>query len=174
MKHKIPLQKARAMAEKLLLRLSPYCQRIEIAGSIRRQRPEIGDIELVAIPHFTRDLFDELTGDHQLNMVEWHEFGTVVKNGPKYKQIALREGVNIDLFIVTTPAQWGLIFLIRTGSAEFSRKLVTPRMHGGMMLNHLRVQDGAIWSSNHVIPTPEEQDVFDLLGMSYIEPKDRV
>jgi DNA polymerase/3'-5' exonuclease PolX len=27
--------------------LAPYCNRLEIAGSIRRQRPEVKDVELV-------------------------------------------------------------------------------------------------------------------------------
>ncbi len=44
------LDKALEIAEKTKELLAPYCERIEIAGSIRRKKPEVKDIELVAIP----------------------------------------------------------------------------------------------------------------------------
>jgi hypothetical protein len=39
--------------------------------------------------------------------------------------------IAIDLFIVLPPAQFGAFFAIRTGTAEFSQWLVTPREKGG-------------------------------------------
>ena len=48
----MPLAFATTLAKKLVDELAPYCQRIEIAGSVRRQSAEVGDIELVAIPKF--------------------------------------------------------------------------------------------------------------------------
>jgi DNA polymerase/3'-5' exonuclease PolX len=38
------------LAEEALNALKPYCERALIAGSIRRMKPEVKDIELVAIP----------------------------------------------------------------------------------------------------------------------------
>lgn len=46
----IPLAAARAIAEQVRKALAPACERIEIAGSVRRERPEVHDIEIVAIP----------------------------------------------------------------------------------------------------------------------------
>jgi hypothetical protein len=46
----IPLPAATALAAKLVAQLAPYCERIEIAGSVRRQKDIVGDIELVVIP----------------------------------------------------------------------------------------------------------------------------
>jgi DNA polymerase/3'-5' exonuclease PolX len=108
---------------------------------------------------------------HQLDTVDWTQYGRMVKGGHKYKQIELSDGINLDLFIVTPPAQFGIQFLIRTGSAEFSHKFVTARQYGGFMPGYLKVKDGAIWSNNHVIETPEELDVFNLAGMPYISPE---
>ena len=173
-KQKLPLAQARQIAESVIVRLEPYCERIEIAGSIRRQKPEVGDIEIVAIPKPTFDLFGTPGMEpHQLDIVTWEDFGNMVKGGHKYKQIELREGVNLDLFIVTPPAQWGIQFLIRTGSADFSHRFVTHKGQGGLLPGYLRVQDGAIWSNNHIIPTPEEIDVFNLAGVEYISPEKR-
>jgi len=172
MKHKIPLEEASPIISRLIGDLLPHCIKLAVAGSARRRKPEIGDIELVALPAPALDMFG-LENGNQLETLDWSTFGSVIKNGPKYKQIALPEGLNLDLFIVTPPAQWGVQFLIRTGPAEFSHKLVTSRMYGGLLPSYLKVKDGAIWSRNHIIPTPEEQDVFDLLGIPYIEPENR-
>jgi DNA polymerase/3'-5' exonuclease PolX len=172
MKQKLPLAQARQIAERLVIQLAPFCKRIEIAGSIRRCKAEIGDIELVAIPLPTADMFGvETMEPHQLDTVDWTQYGRMVKGGHKYKQIELSDGINLDLFIVTPPAQFGIQFLIRTGSAEFSHKFVTARQYGGFMPGYLKVKDGAIWSNNHVIETPEELDVFNLAGMPYISPE---
>lgn len=170
MKQKIQLEEARQIATVLVDKLRVHCQRIEIAGSIRREKPEVGDIEIVAIPCFIADLFG-VPSQSALDTLDWNDFGGVVKAGSKYKQIKLHQGVNLDLFIVTPPAQWGVQFILRTGPKEYSHKIVTPRKHGGLLPSYLRVQQGAIWSHNHIVPTAEEIDVSNLMGLPYVEPR---
>ena len=48
-----------------------------------------------------------------------------------------------------------------------------PKKFGGMLPSNLTVKDGAIWNGNKIIPTPEEEDVFDLLGIGFIVPENR-
>ena len=43
------------ITERLVSILAPFCERIEIAGSLRRLKPEVGDIELVVIPKLGAD-----------------------------------------------------------------------------------------------------------------------
>jgi DNA polymerase/3'-5' exonuclease PolX len=172
MKTRIPLSQAAIIVQDLMIKLSPYCHRLEPAGSYRRGKSEIGDIELVAMPKYEDwDLFGKLTDDHMLDLLDWTAYGKLIKGGHKYKQIELFEGVNLDLFIVTEPAQFGVVHLIRTGPAEYSHKMVTARSAGGLMPSNYRFKDGAIWSRNHIIETPEERDVFDLFGMPFVEPE---
>ena len=45
-----PLRQAAALARSLVTFLEPYCDRIEVAGSVRRQKADVGDIELVLVP----------------------------------------------------------------------------------------------------------------------------
>lgn len=53
------LAQALAIAEKVKALLAPHCERIEIAGSIRRKKPDVKDIEIVAIPKpFDTGLFE--------------------------------------------------------------------------------------------------------------------
>lgn len=170
------LLRARAIAENVIERLRPSCERIEIAGSIRRRKPEVKDIELVAIPKVfeERDLFGELLNSiSMLDKVEWGRYDTVIKNGSRYKQIVIDARINLDLFIVLPPAQWGVIFAIRTGPADYSRWLVTQQRYGGAMPAGYFVQEGQLWGPHGIIPTPEESDFFAEIGLICPLPWDR-
>lgn len=181
-----PLAEAAALATELAARLAPACERIEIAGSIRRQRPDIGDLELVAIPQHARqfDLFGEPCGSTNLleERVAWLlESGKLEPRlttdgqqrlGAKYKALVYR-GMGVDLFI-TSPECWGVIFTIRTGPADFSHRLVTRRDQGGLCPNHLRVRDGRlVGTDGQSLDTPTEESVFAAIGLPWIAPEER-
>lgn len=44
------LERATIIADKVVTALRPLCERIEIAGSVRRARPEVNDVDLVLLP----------------------------------------------------------------------------------------------------------------------------
>lgn len=152
---------AKAIAEKYLAILAPYCERITIAGSIRRQRPHVNDIEIVCIPR-VKDLY-EFAGIVR----SWKK----VKGEPtgRYKQRILPEGITLDLFMATVN-NWGLIFAIRTGSADFSR-LVLAR---GWVKRGYHSEGGVLYAQDR---SPryirEEIDLFDLIGIPIIDPARR-
>lgn len=166
---------AARIAQKWVERIRPYCQRVEIAGSLRRGKPEVKDIEIVAEPKINQavDLFGQPVG--QTSQLDVYLSGLTgvrfVKAGPKYKQIALPEGIKLDLFVVTPPAQWGVIMAIRTGPADYSRWLVTQRRYNGPLPSNLRVKDGAVWNGTKIVPTPEESDFFAILGLANDPPE---
>lgn len=177
------------LAWELLGLLSPYCERIEIAGSLRRQRPTVGDIELVCLPRFgpaSRDLFNEQIEDG-VNLLDLEcdrlfvegTFGKRYdKNGrPRWGsglKWATYRDVAVDLFPVISPAQWGVDFLLRTGSAAFSKRLVTPIEQGGWMPRNLYCREGALWTTDgHRLITPTEESVFAFIGRPYIAPERR-
>jgi DNA polymerase/3'-5' exonuclease PolX len=56
---KFPYPVVLPIAGRIVEALRPYCERIEIAGSLRREKPMVGDIEIVAIPRRPVDLFGE-------------------------------------------------------------------------------------------------------------------
>lgn len=119
------LTHALALAERCRTALAPYCERIEIAGSVRRRKPIVKDIELVAIP---RQISSGLFGDETI--VD-PEFCAVVERWPaiegrptgKNTQRRLPEGIVLDLFMADAE-NWGLIFAVRTGSAAFSHQIL--------------------------------------------------
>lgn len=173
------------LAHELRDALAPGCERIEVAGSIRRGKRDPKDIELVAIArmHHTADMFgqeyvtDELEGYLSAHTryidSEW-QFDTVLKrNGPKYKRLRhIVSGVCCDLFI-TTAEQWGVIFALRTGPGDFSKALVTRAYRYG-----LKVDEGQLWRTHRddtrtPVPTPDEAAFFAALHVPYLEPEAR-
>lgn len=178
------LAKAEQIARTLAGEMSPHCARVEIAGSIRRGCPEVKDIELVAVPllkeeETTEGLFPEQVRVNMLyrwakrSGVTWIKSGTSrivpwqVKPDGKYWRGLLPAGIKLDLFIAD-PANFGLIFAIRTGSAEFTTALVTRAKEVG-----LPSVDGYLTRGGERVVTPEETDVFELLGLEWTDPARR-
>lgn len=168
-RNKIPRAVAMRVTEKLVELLKPYCQRVEIAGSLRRGKAEVGDIEIVVMPKLVESgLFGDMELDTQFFSAAMSGVEIRVrKGGTWYKQFEY-QGMKVDLFI-TSPEKWGCVYLIRTGSAEWIHKLVTPRKYGGLCPSHMRFQDGRLWEGQDLLDTPEEEDVFRALGLDFVE-----
>lgn len=186
---------AKKLADGLLREIAPYCVRAEIAGSIRRgKETDIKDVELVVIPEWQveTDLFGEPTGKasnvlfdewasragqpydpHKQNCsVQWIKPGVAeivpwrVKPDGKYWR-GLVGSVKLDLFL-TTPQSWGIIYLIRTGSADFSQAVVTHAKQIGRPVEGGRLTIGGL-----PVDTPDELTVFNLLGLRPVIPENR-
>ncbi len=192
--------KALMIAEWLVDELRPFCERIEIAGSLRRGKAEVHDMEIVAmptlkapVPVFGSKEIDKTWLDRGLREMCDPLLGSSlrrIKGGDKFKQFEFTRWVEfgleepikpfkLDLFLVTPPAQWGVQLVIRTGPAEFSQWVVTQRAKGGALPDGYCVKDGAVWAVD-LDETPigicslfEEMDFLDFLGLGWVEPRDR-
>lgn len=175
---KMSLPFARNLARRIVDLLEWDCDRIEVAGSVRRCKSEVSDIELVLIPKPEYDLLGyPLFGSGRIASALEDNGFVLEKNGERYKQAHLPgSSVMLDIFL-TTPEQWGVIYTIRTGSADFAQWLVTPRNKGGALPSNLQVKDGLItcrgFQEVKVIPTLEEADVFEVVHLDYILPEKR-
>lgn len=176
---RMTLAQAEGAAQFVMHRLRGSVVRIEAAGSVRRRRPEVGDLELVCVPRFDQvqaDLFGDQVErvsllEQQLLREDWR----LLKGGDKYKQLLVLRRYTVDLFIQPDPATWGVNFALRTGSADFARWLVTPRAKGGALPFGMYVQAARLWQAGSVLPleTPEEADFFRLIGLPWSEPAER-
>ena len=173
------LTQARELAEKWVEYLSEYCERIEIAGGIRRGKVEPHDIEIVCIPKTKeeRDMFGYVVADKNalsfaIDGLAYGDMCKKIKDGDRFKQLALPEGINIDLFIVR-PETWAVQFVIRTGPAEFSHWIVTPRKYGGALPSNCKVKDGQVWQGGQAVELTEEPEFLDFLGLGWVNPEAR-
>lgn len=197
---------ALARANVLIEALRPACEQIEIAGSIRRGKETVGDIEIVAAPRYDErtipgqlDLFGEGTpaSIERVSLLDKGLKETLAERpaqifrgrphtaqkgrwGDKMKTLWARIGdgdgvsyIQVDLFIVTPPAQWGPIFTIRTGPEEFTGA-------GGLMAyinrkTHYQQLDGRliVRATGEEVSTPTERSYFKALGLPWIEPGER-
>lgn len=186
----MPLEQAQPIAEQLRDFLAPACHRIEVAGSIRRQKALVADVEIVAMPRVESragsdlwktpsqvDLLDELIGmARESDLIAPRDVairrasGTIehqVRLGDAYKALVYR-GLPVDLFIVRDPEQWGVIFALRTGPGDWNTRLVTD------CKRYLRrVEGGHVYVAGQRVPCPEEGDFFRAIGQRWIEPPDR-
>lgn len=170
--NRIPIAEAEALADEIVQVLKPVCQRVEIAGSIRRRKETIGDIEIVCIPKERQiGLFGETVRDATAiyNALYAAKY-KLTKGGDKYAACT-KDGIKYDVFITTKEA-WGCIFMIRTGSAKFVKKMmIQRRMYG--YCDNMRFADGRLWRNWVVLDTPEEEDVFREMGLAFVPPEER-
>ncbi len=154
---------AKSIADELINVLAPFCIKAEIAGSVRRKKEQVKDIEICVVPQNPNKAFNEL-GKFLLRQNKDFKY---VKNGSRYKQFRYKD-CQIDLFIAR-PDNWGLIFLMRTGSAAFSSHVLATwkRVSGGG-----ESREGYLYDrNNRIVYTFEEKDVFGLCKMHYVEPE---
>lgn len=186
-KVKLPLERAQKIADALMRRIGEACSRIAVAGSIRREKAVIGDLELVAIPLDDTDLFGQPIASrlepHLAALVAEGLLDPPLKNGAKYKQFPVRahRGLLLDLFLVTAET-WGYHWAIRTGPAIFSKALVTNRCHRGLLPDDCKVDQSRVWRRIpeaggvpgrwELLDTPEELDFLTLCG-AVVHPRQR-
>ncbi len=187
----VPLATAAPIAAALRARLAPACARIAIAGSVRRRKPTVSDIELVAVPRLVAepagDLWGERTVERDLlaeRLAALAASGELVPRrvmlhradgrleesrriGPAYQALLFRD-LPVDLFIVRPPAEWGVIFALRTGPGDWNTRLVTECQRYGR-----RVSAGRLLVDGIPVACPEETDFFREIGQPWVEPPAR-
>jgi DNA polymerase/3'-5' exonuclease PolX len=156
-----------ALAEEALTALKPHCERILIAGSIRRLKPEVKDIEICAIPRMVpAGLFNdelEVDPDFCATVNQWPK----VKGEPtgRYTQRRLPGGIALDLFIAN-PDNWGWQLALRTGSSAFNQHVLLR----ALTQQGYTTSDGHIQREGQVVPIPEETDLWRIIKLPWVEP----
>jgi len=152
------LQRAQRIAETVTERLRPYCQKIEVAGSIRRKKSAVNDIDLVLIPA------DRYAVDRQMM-----ELGRVKMAGIKIARVEM-DSITLDVYYAT-PETWATLFLIRTGSAQHNIRLATLAKKKGWRLH--ASGEGLFDENGQRIAGDTEESIFEALGIPYQRPEER-
>ena len=157
----IRLEEATTIADKVKESLSPYCEKLEIAGSIRRRKPVVHDIDIVLIVKPGADLI--------LSSII-ARMGRMDLNGDKLKRLWHEDNIAIDIYFAT-PATWATLLLIRTGSKENNIRLATIAKRQRW---HLKANgDGLFNEHGERIAGDTEQSIYQALGIPYQEPWQR-
>jgi DNA polymerase/3'-5' exonuclease PolX len=171
------LQKAKTIAEELKRQLETGCEKIVIAGSIRRQKPDVGDIELLIIPKYgglmgevnrlDQEIVDLMLGwvlDYRLNKLGRRVYG------PKNKlMVHVPSGVGVDIFS-TTEVCWSVSLVVRTGGKVTNQRIAMAAIKKGW---HLQAYGAGFSTPDGDVVCKSERDVFELVGLRYLEPWER-
>jgi DNA polymerase (family 10) len=184
-KQRWPAAIARNVADQFVAELAPRCERIEIAGSLRRGKADVGDIEILFVPrigqvHVPGELFP-LRGSLADELLEqWLARGIITKrfniNGSAawgtLNKLAVHVGSGIPLdFFATTAERWFVSLVIRTGSKEMNTTLASSALRRGMQLHVYGVLENT--KTGEQIILQSEREVFERLGVPYREPAER-
>jgi DNA polymerase/3'-5' exonuclease PolX len=182
---------ALAVAKELVEVMRPHCRRIIVAGSLRRRKPDVGDVEILFVPSarpepvVREDMFAEPEFLPATDAVieSMLARGVIVKRpniiggtswGMKNKlAIHCATGIPVDLF-ATTDAAWWNYLVCRTGGAESNVAVCLAAQRKGWKWNPY--DEGFSERSGlarKVHPVTSEREVFELVGLEYREPWER-
>jgi DNA polymerase (family 10) len=158
------LKEAEEIAEQIKAAVASHCEKIEVAGSIRRQKPTVHDIDFVAIAK---------------NDAEWQKITEELKrmkaklrcsgNSVTKAVVPFEKGFFKVDFYRAQPNTWGIHLLVRTGSAEHNTWLATQAISKGMRIKYSQ----GLTKDGNVIAGETEQSVFEALSLPTPEPSQR-
>ncbi len=184
---RLTFEDAYGLAEKVSILLGPTVEVLKVVGSLRRRRTTIGDLEFLARPPSSQDLFEEGPSIVHTEYVRavMEGIGTWIKGGPRMMQITDllgREGVHLELYLVHPPAcackdcrpwgpaAWGSMLAIRTGPEELSKYCVTVMRERGFYHDRGQVRNA---KTREIVPTETEEVFFELAGVEFVPPSRR-
>jgi DNA polymerase/3'-5' exonuclease PolX len=185
MKTAFKLAEMQKRAAEIVELITPFCEKVEIAGSIRRQKATVSDIEIIYIPKYEDESRFSLFNDKQQKLAS--NMRIYLQTAPDFKRRLNKLGYTtfggkIQLmlykskypvdFFATNEEGWALTKLIRTGSKEFNIFLINEALLNGYKVS---VENNCIikTDTNENIYFKTEEEIFSLLGLDYLPPENR-
>ncbi len=164
------LADAEQLVEPLLehLRGLASVERIEVAGSYRRRRETVGDIDILVIAREAAEVMERFTA--------YRDVRTVELAGETKATVILESGLQVDLRLLP-PKSYGAALQYFTGSKEHNVKLRTRAVVRGLSISEygvVKVQEGdeaAEPGAGELVAGKEEADVYAAVGLSWIAPE---
>lgn len=157
---RVPLHRAVFYADSICanLRKVPGVQRVEAAGSVRRRKETVGDLDVLVAatePAPVMAAFCDLA-----------EVATVLAKGPTKATVRLRVGLQVDLRVLP-PESFGAALHYFTGSKAHNIAVRTRAVHLGIKLSEYGVFD----REGRRLSGEREEDVFAAVGLPWIPPE---
>jgi DNA polymerase (family X) len=134
------------------------CLRCCYAGSLRRMRETIGDIDILAAAHEPVPLMAAFA--------QWNRVAEIIVRGEKKTSVRLVGGTQVDLRVVP-PESWGAALQYFTGSKDHNVRIREIAVRKGLRLSEyglFRVEDGSL------IVSETEEEVYERLGLAWVPP----
>lgn len=156
-KHRLLLGFVLPEANAIIEELKPYVNKIDLAGSIRRRKETIGDIDILAVSDNVEKVMDVFTG---MKRVE-----KILAKGMTKSSVRLKSGAQVDLRVVENES-FGSALQYFTGSKEHNVELRKIAIKNGYKLNEY-----GLFKGEERIAGEDEEGVYEALGMKWIPPE---
>jgi DNA polymerase/3'-5' exonuclease PolX len=156
---RLPLWEAAVVGRALVegLRARAPVDRIELAGSYRRGRETVGDLDLLVLTPEPSQVFDAFG--------TLPEVASVRLRGDTKETVLLRSGLQVDLRIVPA-VSFGAALQYFTGSKDHNVRLRSRARDLGLKVNEYAVTRG-----EEAVAGATEEEVYGILGLAWVPPE---
>ena len=144
-------------AKEIISELTDHVDQIELAGSLRRRKETVGDVDILAVSSEPNKVMDYFTS---MDRVE-----NVIAHGETKSTIRLYGGIQVDLRIVKEQS-FGSALQYFTGSKDHNVKLRRIAQKNGLKLNEYGLFDNGKRKAGE-----SEKEVYEALGLDWIPPE---
>jgi DNA polymerase (family 10) len=139
------------------LKTAPGVKQVQVAGSYRRARETIGDLDILVTARKGRAVIE--------HFVAYDEVDSVLSSGTTRATVVLRSGLQVDLRVVSE-ASYGAALQYFTGSRAHNIALrQIARKHG------LKINEYGVFRGDERVAGKSEEEVFAAIGLPYIPPE---
>jgi DNA polymerase (family 10) len=168
---RVLLNVAMEVAAGIVAELAPMAERVEYAGSLRRMRETIGDVDILATAEAEPDAARLMSAFRDLTESDdgrW-QGGEVVVSGPTKTSIrvpagARRQPLQVDLRVVK-PAAYGAALQYFTGSQAHNVAVRQIAVRAG-----LKLSEYGLFRDEELIASQTEHEVYAALGLQWVPP----
>ena len=154
-RERVLLDVALRTATEMVDTLTPLSQRCAYAGSLRRWRETIGDIDILAAADDSAPLMAAFSAGHE-----------VVASGPTKTTVRTASGLTADLRVVPLDA-WGAALQYFTGSVAHNVAVRQIAVRAKLKLSEYGLFDA---ETNELIVSRTEEEVYERLGLAWVPP----
>ena len=187
-KKRWPRAEAISVARDICAALLPVAERLIVAGSLRRRKPDVGDVEILYVPRFETEQADMFSTreanlvNRALDQLLWA--GTIQKRpnvngafswGDKNKLAIHASGIPVDFFEATN-LNWFNYLVCRTGGSENNIRIAAAAQARGWKWNPYAngfSRGGPLAGESNFHAVGSEREVFEFVGLPYLEPWER-
>jgi DNA polymerase (family X) len=144
------------------LKRTKLCQQLEIAGSLRRRKETIGDIDILATSKHPEKVMDSLCAAPQVK--------DVIGRGETKVSVLLTNGIQADLRVVPDDV-FGAALHYFTGSKEHNVHVRSLAQKRGVTISEYGAHEGTPENKGKLVASRTEEDIFAAVGLPYIPPE---
>ncbi len=132
-------------------------KRVECAGSFRRKKESVGDLDFVVATANMKKVMD--------HFVKFDEITSIISKGTTRSAVRLRSGIQVDLRAVSSQSYGAALFYFTGSKAHnIAIRKIAQKMK-------LKINEYGVFKGKKNIASKTEEDIYRVIGLKYIAPE---